>query len=259
VIYRHKNYEHLKQSLPSLPVDYASFVADHPGTQQIYHTVVSQIRDQRSTERSKIPGYLGSGREKSAFLVDGEYVVKFSNGARTNGELDQSEYLDNQINPLLKCINVPGLEQIITADTRTGVIVTKKAAGKPIVKTPMSELLGKIKPHHIAKLDTALQHLVDNNLMWENVENIFFDPEEGFTIIDYRLAWKTLDDEGIKENDHKDHIKRHEVQEFLDIVLSMRQREKKQFRNQYGEWDTYNKRTLGRRATATLVKRSIRQ
>lgn len=255
-----------------LPLSFEHFTAEHPSVRELVdrarETDATRVRMQNQAihspsapgpkqwpSRRDIPGYIGAGFEKAAYEYEDEYVVKVLNKQYRELSNEQSDFIapfNMQIDGLLLGKGVPGLEQIVTADSKNGVLVTKKVPGKPVVEMTNASLLSGIKKDHIQKLDETLRYMREKHLSYENAANVLFSPTEGFTIIDYRHypAAESDDPEYAQEQQG------HELSTFLREVLSMKSEEVRNMQNIHGEAQTIIRRPLGRKALAALVVRT---
>lgn len=261
-----------------LPVAYEEFIAEHPAVLDVHEKVygildarIDYSKDQFGGRRydewpkqSNINGYLGAGYEKSAYLVDDEYVVKIQNkvyGSDSEFVTDPS----TQILALEKGVGIEGLEQLITADPESGIIVTEFAKGTPITEIPSKDLIGKILKEHISKLEKTLRYMTDNLLEFDNPHNVLFDPEEGFTIIDFRtpLGLKPdgqysadIEDENYSAS-YSAFALRHTITSALDELLTTEKKQHTGVFDTKGEHEHYQKKTLGRYVVRSLVKQAV--
>jgi len=274
------------------PIEFSDFVERHPSALKIrdrvfdiYETRGKLQKDVYSDagslphdewpKQSDIEGYLGAGHFKSAYVIDGEYVVKIQtpNPSLKDdspfGEEAREEYalgVKLDVDDLLRGVGVDGLEQLVTADPENGVIVTKLAKGRPLPQISSATLLKSITSAHLQKLDTTLEHMRTNLLEFDNPHNVLFDPEEGFTIIDYRTPLDLKPNEEYSVNIEDDNwsrsyvqfLKDHTLQGALNILLKSRKKEIKQLLDVNGEQDTRLAPTLGRLIMRSVVKLKAR-
>lgn len=239
-----------------LPVNYTEFMHGHPDAGLIIDQT-RQIEDFRSgastydryhgPKWSEMPGHLGSGMDKVAFDLDDGYVLKV---LRTSPDYDgYTNSSDEQIDPLLSGLEVKGLEQIVTADKKAGVIVTEKAPGLPIVDIPTVKLLRAIKPDHLEKLEETLKQMVEKELECEGPENVMFDPIEGFTIIDYRYPWPALRDTDREDNPlrRERYEEDHALVHFLERTILLRRKVSEGLLHPDGEMHTHLENRLGKK------------
>ena len=250
------NHDHLNTNNDQLPVSYDSFIEEHPGVQELiarHEAILAQSHDRKNREfLSDIPGFLGGGVDKVAYLLepDEEYVVKI---VKTSNIVP----IQSQIDDLMKGRDVPGLEQLITASTENNVIVTRRAPGELISTIPSLTLMRQIKPHHLEKLKDTLQYMTDNHLEFDNLYNVLFDPDEGFTVIDYKHPdVLSLHDENpfVAKRDGDKYRALHTPEGFIDVVLKGRSQEIRGLREYTGQRERRIKRSMGRAATRLLVK-----
>ena len=193
--------------------------------------------------------------KKAAFFVDREYVLKSQNN------IFPISPPEKQIQALRAGIGVEGLEQLVTADLSTGTIVTKLAKGRSLPTIPSKELVGKIKKEHLKKLKATLQWMSENMLEYDNAYNILFDPQEGFTIIDYRPPIALGDGQPSANPDDDNysagyaHFRQsHTLDQFLKNVLTNESRTNKSSSyDTHGNLQTYVVPTIGRSVVKMLV------
>lgn len=207
--------------------------------------------------RNNMPEYLGTGWEKAAYAVGDKFVAKVLNTG-LDGKTITS--FTRQVEDLEKGLGVPGLEQIVTADQDEGVIITELVKGRSIGTIPSHELAGRIKPHHLAKLQQTLEVMKERDLEYDTVDNVLFDPQDGFTIIDYRRVRNPSEDPGNRstEDNYEDYLKEHSVEGFLAAVLPLRKRYSESFFNDYGDRETRFVKSAGRRIVTALVPKTKR-
>lgn len=252
--------------------DYDDFLATHPHiTNIIYeHKGTEMTRAMRykkpgdaqyalDAKRSKIAGYLGSGADKASYALDDRYVVKIL----ANEPLTYETPIEEQVGALQEGIGIAGLEQLVTANLEQEVIITKLAPGKPLATIPSFELLSGIKRSHIEKLRETLAEMTKHDLEYDNVGNVLFDPEEGFTIIDYRQVILTPDTSSVTRYDDKgnaivmtpreDYLRTHSPEIFLENLLALKQKKGHPgLLNSISERTTY----FTRRKTSRILARS---
>jgi len=274
------------------PVVFSDFVEQHPSVlevrQRVFDIYSQRVGFQNDLIRkdkfiphvdwpkqSEIEGYLGAGLSKSAYAIDDEYVVKVQNPNfnlkedSPFGERAREDYslgVKRDAEDLVRGLGVDGLEQLVTADPESGIIITKLAKGRPLPEISSATLLKSITSEHLKKLDATLAHMRTYLLEFDNPHNVLFDPEEGFTIIDYRtpLGLKPGEQYSVNiEDDNWSHsyvqfLKDHTLQGALNILLKSRKKEIKQLLDANGEQESRLAPTLGRFITKSFVKLKAR-
>lgn len=176
------------------PTDYHEVLSAHPAIQTAIDTVRTkrQINErERSVGKlhnesldSTIDGYIGGGKEKSAFRVD-DYAVKI-----VHNNLDYGvNNFNQQLAPLERAVGVPHLEQMVTHDKDAGVFVTELLNGRPVASISSHNLTRAIKPQHISELRETLSAMHQRGLHHDNIGNVLFDEQEGFNFVDPQFAY----------------------------------------------------------------------
>jgi len=255
----------------AFPVEYNEYITSHPDAREIvdHARTIEKTRamifgnsrvgpnpysDMALPKRSDIEGFIGAGAEKATYdLKDGKVlkVIPFpGNGASIK------YVFEAQVEPLIAGIGVEGLEQLVTADLKDGVIITEKSPGEHIIDIPVSRLLAKIQKEHLDKLARTLEAMVGRGLECENMENVFFDNEKGFTILDYRFATDASSEDREKYSHHyQEYLEKHTVDNFLKIALRYKKKTLKHQQNGHGEQVTKLVGSIGRRAASLLIPR----
>ncbi|MEK7594116.1 MAG: hypothetical protein AAB436_00565 [Patescibacteria group bacterium] len=163
-----------------------------------YANVVDPILQQlRADQPAEVDGYLGTGSDKVAFRAEtphGPVVVKvikshhWSHEAPpTSGDLEFiREKTLHSVTPLIRGNGLSHLEQLLSADPISGVLVTSLADGK-LIKDMSSIELMSINKSHLAELQTTLDDMKERGLHPHNAGSIFFDKKSGFNFVDYAV------------------------------------------------------------------------
>lgn len=150
-------------------------------------------------EPGRIDGYLGSGADKHAFVIDvqgTECVLKvvrsYPEGVYPDrmSETDKAKYRKEttvrSIEPLLRGEGVDGLEQLLGADIDRGLMFTTLASGKKVSDMKPRELFS-IGKDHLHTLSGLIEAMKERGLHPHNAGSIFFDKQTGFNFVDYDL------------------------------------------------------------------------
>lgn len=256
----------------ALPVAYNEFAYAHPIIDEIqrlvrevqkrrgsYHSSRGELNYNELPKRSDIEGYLGAGYEKSAYLIDNEFVVKVQNRDPIANDFITDP--TQQVKDLLRGADTEGLEQIITADSESGVIVTKFIKGRPVTDIPSGDLFRTVTAQHLHKLEKTLKYMTENLLEFDNVHNVIFDPEDGFTIIDYRTplgleSGTKYSTDPTSENYssiYESFMNRHNPSSAIDEILSLKKKYHENLIDANGESEVSTVKTIGR----VVVKAAI--
>lgn len=260
----------VESPIKKIPVEFVDFIDQNPAAAELIAKIRSH--DDKLThannspsdtdvdviKRSDLSEYLGEGDEKAAYVFDNDFVIKVLHKNPYNGEFQTS--VNSQVEALLKGSGVEGLEQIVTADIESGVIITKKAEGRRLADIPRVELYKNLKEDHVRRLDSTLKEMVERQLEVDNVQNVLFDPEEGFTLIDYRTPIHVIAREA-SGNDHEnnpphplevEYQELHKTDNFLKEMLSYKKKELENVFLPNGEKAVELRKSIGRRAAAAL-------
>lgn len=259
-----------------LPETFEAFTSEHPSANGLIHQAIAIDRArnkvQQSTSpydtpydqwpaRKDLPQYIGGGLEKAAYDLEDNYIVKVLNRRNyTEGETYEFETsFSRQVNGLLAGRGVQGLEQIVTADRSQGIIVTGRVPGKSILRIPNTNLAGQIKKEHIQKLDDTLRYMREHLLTYENAANVFFDPEEGFSIVDYHSYENSVDGSDPDNPAYSQIQEGHQLEPFLRFVLSQKTKELKGNFDEYGNAETILKKSFGGNIIAAIALKRRRK
>jgi hypothetical protein len=229
----------------SFPLAYDEVIAEHPQIPVVLKTLADK-RELRITERkagrysddhrdSTVPGFIGMGYEKATLGVDG-FAVKVLH------EHPQTHYtFDDQIAHLKRGEGVDGLEQLVTGDRESDVIVTTLMPGQSIATISATKLSRQVTSEHIKRLEATLSVMRERELDFDNVGNVLFDPEEGFSVVDYRFI--THDGSPIDSQDDPSTTERYQkrqtemsVATILEMAATMRSSTSKVMLDGYGEF-----------------------
>jgi hypothetical protein len=245
---------------------YSEVIRDHPLI-PVAIKALADKREQRASWRergffhddhrdSTVDGFIGMGDEKTTLGVD-NLAVKVLH------ENPQTHYtFEDQVAHLQRGEGVDGLEQLITGNKHENVIITTLMPGKGISSIPALQLARQVKPEHVTRLEATLSQMRERELEFDNVGNILFDPEHGFSIIDYRLI--THDGSPIDAQNDPSTIARYRkrqnemnVSMILDLAATIQERTSKIMMNGYGEYEsTHRQRSaLGKIALKAAFNR----
>lgn len=195
---------------PHLPAEGVAPMPELPEYDHAYDAVVSPILQRYNehiarngnSQRSlydgldQLPGYVGVGADKVVFRAEvpgvGPVAVKVMRRdqdmtLKRSHELDDDEVAQvtrEHAAPLLKGSGTPKLEQLVTADTERGVLVTTFFEGKTTPKMRGRDFRA-ISQQDINELRETMTAMHRLGLVPENKESIIFKKGEGFSIVDY--------------------------------------------------------------------------
>jgi hypothetical protein len=253
----------------NFPQVYSNVIANHP---QI-STALKGLTDKRKLRTSNrergffhndhrdstVDGFIGIGDEKTTLGVD-DMAVKILH------ENPQTHYtFEDQVTPLQRGEGVDGLEQLVTGNKEENVLITTLMPGKGIASIPALQLARQIKPEHITRLEATLNEMRKRELEFDNIGNILFDPETGFSIIDYRHITHdgspigTESDPSITQG-YRDRQNEMSVDTILNLVTTMQEHTSKVMMTGYGEYaSSFTPRSpLGRLALKAAFSRFIK-
>lgn len=241
----------------SYPRPYDEVIAEHPQIPVALKTL-SDKRELRKSERkagrysdndrdSTVPGFIGMGDEKITIGVD-------SLAVKVLHEHPQTHYtFDDQIAHLERGEGIDGLEQLVTGDRESDVIITTLMPGQSIASISAAKLSRQVTSEHVKRLEATLSAMRKHELDFDNVGNVLFDPEEGFSIVDYRFI--THDGSPIDTQDDPSTTERYQkrqaemsVATVLEMAATMRRSTSKVFLDGYGEFASnhVSRKMLGR-------------
>lgn len=146
----------------------------------VIDTLKSKISSSENPE--KMPEYLGSGRNGSAYLIevdDKKYAAKFSK------LITQANF---EIKPLLQARGLENVAQLIAYSSVDGVVIMNLLQGKDVSSfTP--ENAPEYSDEHIIKLIQKTIELDKNGIVIDpKPSNFMYDTKNGFSILDFHLS-----------------------------------------------------------------------
>ncbi len=142
----------------------------------------------------KHPDYLGSGLSVSAFRMTGDkgggqYVVRV---ASTNN----TPSVDDRVRAMIYATNLPRFEQVVAISHdeegmisyRNGTIITEMMSGSRYDKLSAEEIANITDQHLVELVEATVRAYYNGIAIDPNPENIFYDTEQGFGIIDYTVT-----------------------------------------------------------------------
>lgn len=142
----------------------------------------------------KHPDYLGSGLSVSAFCMTGDkgggqYVVRV---ASTNN----TPSVDDRVRAMIYATNLPRFEQVVAISHdeegmisyRNGTIITEMMSGSRYDKLSAEEIANITDQHLVELVEATVRAYYNGIAIDPNPENIFYDTEQGFGIIDYTVT-----------------------------------------------------------------------
>jgi len=160
-----------------------SFIEENIKTyKEKFQPVVAELKAKVAQGNSeKLPEYLGSGNNGSAFRieVDGKsYAAKFSR------EIAQANY---EIKPLILAEGIPHTSQLACYSFEDGVVVMGLLGGTDVTNLPPEKALEYSDGHIIQLIDTVQKLDAKGLDIDPKPSNFMYDPEEGFSVLDYHL------------------------------------------------------------------------
>lgn len=157
------------------------------------------IEELKSTDsREDHPAFLGAGTISTAFSVEDKgvaYAVRIP-----WGDTIQPRVIDNHMASAILGKGIPHLEQVVAASYETGVTIAEMMPGKEVVKLTKDEIDQVTDSQLEGLLDTALLAQERGIAIDPKPSNFFYDPKEGYGIIDYhsaKVAGATAQNQGI--------------------------------------------------------------
>lgn len=151
-----------------------------------------------------LPGYIDKGSTYYVYLdeatnviikmprVEPHFLLEYYNAAeetpRPPGVLAR-----DFAEPLLRGKGIPGTEQLICfiddgGEAGKGAIICEVAPGSMFHDIPFDEQ-AKIPDHHFDQLVETIEAMAQRRLVLDTcITNLLYDPEKGFTVIDYQTA-----------------------------------------------------------------------
>lgn len=129
----------------------------------------------------ELPEYLGSGSNGSVFRIEVEgktYAAKFSRS------ITQENF---EIKPLIRAKDIPHTSQLVSYSFEDGVVIMELVVGTDVTNfTPQENL--QYSDEHIIQLVETVRELDAKGLVIDpKPSNFMYDPEQGFSILDYHL------------------------------------------------------------------------
>lgn len=254
---------------PDFPNAYSDVVAEHPQILAAIKALATK-REHRASHRergfysddhrdSTLDSFIGMGDEKTTLGVD-DLAVKVLH------ERPQTHYtFEDQVAHLKRGEGVDGLEQLVTGNKEENVIVTTLMPGKGIASIPALQFARQVKPEHIARLKATLSEMRERELEFDNAGNILFDPEAGFSIVDYRFITYNghpigSGSEPSLTQGHRKRQSEMNVDVVLDLAATMRVYTSDSLLNGYSEFSTsfVPRKALGKLALKAAFKRAAK-
>lgn len=140
--------------------------------------------DQPIQRENPYPKYVGSGATSTVFAINSETVVKLILGDEHDNT--KAENIRGYVGAFALGYGHDGLEQIKAYNDKgpNYAVVCQKAPGDSI-SCLSPEILDAIPEAPYERLIEAYQALQSLGLRTDHGDNLFYDPEKGFTILDY--------------------------------------------------------------------------
>lgn len=129
----------------------------------------------------ELPEYLGSGSNGSAFRIE---VDGKTNAVKFSRSIKQANF---EIKPLIRAKDIPHTSQLVGYSFEDGVVVMELLPGTDVTNfTP--EEAPEYSDEHIIQLIETVRELDSKGLVIDpKPSNFMYDPEQGFSILDYHL------------------------------------------------------------------------
>lgn len=106
------------------------------------------------------------------------YAAKFSRVTQANFE----------IKSLLRAKGIPRTSQLVSYSFEDGVVIMELLPGKDITNLTLGEDAQNITDEHLEQLIDTVRELDAKGLIIDsNPSNFMYDPEQGFSVLDYNL------------------------------------------------------------------------
>lgn len=156
---------------------------------------VNRMHCKRTVDPTEVEGFIGQGVENYVFDIEnGTKVAKVSRYGNPDVKVPLSTILDNQTQKVEAMERAKGregfeqLDEVIKANPDLpAVLVCEKAPGTTLISLSPEEL-DQIPEDHMDKLIANVAFANQNNIKLDTAgagNNVMYDPEKGFTIIDY--------------------------------------------------------------------------
>lgn len=136
--------------------------------------------------RKQHPNFLGNGSNAMVFsITEGEksYAVRVPNGKGISPAA-----IDSHLAGAVLGKGIPHLEQIVAASYKDGVTVAEVMPGKEVGHLSVEEVRN-ISDEQLGELVDTLQAVSERGIEIDpKPSNIFYDPKEGFGIVDYHSS-----------------------------------------------------------------------
>lgn len=160
-----------------------SFIEENIKTyKEKFQSVVAELKAKTAQGNFKeLPEYLGSGGNGSAFRieVDGKtYAAKFSRN------ITQANF---EIKPLIRAKDIPHTSQLVGYSFEDGVVIMELLPGTDVTNFTPEEAPEYPDKHIVQLIDTVRDLDAKGLVIDPNPSNFMYDPEQGFSILDYHL------------------------------------------------------------------------
>ncbi|MCB9819892.1 hypothetical protein H6796_01155 [Candidatus Nomurabacteria bacterium] len=150
--------------------------------------------------RKEHPNFLGNGSNAMVFSIsegNKSYAVRVPNGDASNPST-----IDSHLAGAVLGKGIPHLEQIVAASYKDGVTVAEVMPGKETGDLTLKEIHG-VTDQQLGELVDTLIAVSEHGIEIDpKPSNIFYDPEEGYGIVDYhssKVAGKNSADQELGE------------------------------------------------------------
>ncbi len=162
-----------------------TFIEDNANNyKEKFHPIVEELKKKMSGGNAKslslLPEYLGSGSNGTAFRieVDGKtYAAKFGSTTQANFE----------IKALLRAKGIPHATQLVSYSFEDGVVIMELLPGRDVTGLTIKDA-PQYPDEHIIQLIETVKELDQKGIMIDpKPSNFLYDPQEGFSILDFHL------------------------------------------------------------------------
>jgi hypothetical protein len=152
-----------------------------------YQELIKTLKHNLPEDWNTAPNRLGSGRHAVAFSLNGteNLVARLLHSYREHGADDAQIQQKAKVGARTR--GIPHLEQIVATSVEDAAVVSERAPGLNILGLT-SEALNEITDEQIIALIDAAVLAQENDIVFDpGTENLMYDPDHGFTVIDLQL------------------------------------------------------------------------
>lgn len=160
-----------------------SFIENNIKTyKEVFQSAIVELKAKMALgDPKQLPEYLGSGSNGSAFSVTIEgktYAAKFSRN------LTQANF---EIKPLIRAKNIPHTSQLVSYSFEDNVVIMELLPGTDVTNFTPEEAPEYSNEHIVQLIETVLELDAKGLAIDPKPSNFMYDPEHGFSVLDYHL------------------------------------------------------------------------